>query len=163
MKNIEDDTLVSSNEDRELVFKRVFNASPELIWEAWTNPNHVVHWWGPEGFTNTIHEMEVKPGGVWRFMMHGPDGIDYPNRIVFEEVVKPERLVYSHGGESENDPHKFRVTVTFNRKGNKTELTMRSLFPSEEARNLVVREFGAVEGANQTLEKLDNYLLSMKD
>jgi uncharacterized protein YndB with AHSA1/START domain len=74
----------------------------------WTDPNHVAQWWGPKGFTNTIHEMDVRPGGVWRFVMHGPDGVDYQNKIVFIEVVKPERLVYDHV----SGP-KFHVTVTF--------------------------------------------------
>ena len=58
----------------------------------WTDPEHVAKWWGPTGFTNTIYEMDVRPGGVWRFVMHGPDGIDYQNKIVYIEVVKPERL-----------------------------------------------------------------------
>ncbi|WP_372660853.1 SRPBCC domain-containing protein [Cohnella sp.] len=93
----------------------------ELVFEAWTNPKHVAQWWGPNGFTNTIHEMDVKPVGVWRFIMHGPDGVDYPNKIVYEEVVKPERLVYAHGSDEENDPERFQVTITFDDQGNKTE------------------------------------------
>lgn len=72
----------------------------------WTDPKHIA-WWGPNGFTNTIHEMNVKPGGVWRFIMHGPDGTDYPNKILFIEVVKPERLVYTHGSDEDNDPNQF--------------------------------------------------------
>src|SRR3954449_1876611 len=98
--------------DREIVAVRVFDAPRELVWKLWTDPHHVAQWWGPNGFTNTIHEMDVRPGGVWRFIMHGPDGVDYPNRIVFIEVVEPERLVYSHGGD-EGDPVQFHVTVTF--------------------------------------------------
>src|SRR5689334_2461741 len=78
--------------ERELLITRLINAPRDLVWDAWTKPEHVQHWWGPDGFTNTIHEMEVKPGGVWRFMMHGPNGMNFPNRIVFHEVVKPEKL-----------------------------------------------------------------------
>jgi uncharacterized protein YndB with AHSA1/START domain len=81
--------------DRELVFTRVYDAPRELVFEAWTDPKHLTQWWGPNGFTTTIHEMDVRPGGVWRLVMHGPDGKDYNNRIAFLEVVKPERLVYN--------------------------------------------------------------------
>ena len=69
--------------NRELVMTRVLDAPRDLVYEAWTNPRHIAQWWGPKGFTNTIHEMEVKVGGVWRFIMHGPDGTDYPNKVVF--------------------------------------------------------------------------------
>ena len=79
----------ASTADREIAATRIFDAPRELVWKAWTDPKHVAQWWGPNGFTNTIHEMNVSPGGVWRFMMHGPDGTDYPNRIVFIEVVEP--------------------------------------------------------------------------
>ena len=64
----------------------------ELVFKMWTDPKHVAQW-GPKGFTNTIYEMDVKPRGVWRFVMHGPDGVDYKNRIVYIEIVEPERLV----------------------------------------------------------------------
>src|SRR5258706_7128695 len=77
---------------------RVFDAPRELVWKVWTEPEHIGKWWGPNGFTTTTHKMEVKAGGVWRFVMHGPDGRDYQNKITFIEVVKPERLVYKHGG-----------------------------------------------------------------
>lgn len=72
----------ASTADREIATTRIFDAPRKLVWKAWTDPNHVAHWWGPNGFTNTIHEMNVAPGGVWRFMMHGPDGTDWPNKIV---------------------------------------------------------------------------------
>src|SRR3954464_2525826 len=94
--------------DREIVAVRVFDAPRELVYKAWTDPEHVAQWWGPNGFTNTIHEMDVRPGGVWRFIMHGPDGTDYKNEVEYLEVVKPELLVYLH----ESTP-KFHVTVTF--------------------------------------------------
>ena len=73
--------------DREIVITRVFDAPREMAWDAWTDPKQVVRWWGPRGFTTTIHEMDVRPGGVWRQTMHGPDGTDYPGQMVFVEVV----------------------------------------------------------------------------
>ena len=85
-------SLAANAADREIVITRVFDAPRELVWEAWTNPEHVVQWWGPRGFTTTIHEMDVRPGGVWHQTMHGPDGADYPNKSIFVEVVKPKGL-----------------------------------------------------------------------
>lgn len=144
--------------ERGIILSRVLNAPPRLVWEAWTQPEHVVQWWGPTGFTTTIQEMNVKPGAVWRFIMHGPDGTDYPNRIVFNEVVPYELLRYSHGSGIDPDPHPFDVTVTFTELNGKTNLTMQSVFPSIEARDAVVEKFGALEGGKQTLSRLAEWL-----
>jgi uncharacterized protein YndB with AHSA1/START domain len=145
--------------DREIVITRVFDAPRELVWKTWTDPKHIVNWWGPKGFTSTIHEMDVRTGGAWRLTMHGPDGTDYPNDSVFIEVVKPERIVYAHGGGRAGDPPAlFEATWTFKAQGEKTELTMRMLFASAEARQQVVEKYRAVEGANQTFGRLADYL-----
>ena len=140
--------------DREIVATRVFDAPRELVFETWTDPRHISNWWGPRGFTTTTHQMDVRPGGVWRHTMHGPDGTGYPNEIVFREVVKPERLVYDH----ESDP-KFRSTVTFADQGGKTKVTARLLFESATLRNKVAAEHHAEEGLQQTLERLGEQLL----
>lgn len=97
-------------------------------------------------------------GGVWRLIMHGPDGRDYRNRIVFLEVVKPERLVYKHDPEKGSEPVTFEVTVTFAEQDGQTRLTMRMLFPSAAARQHVAEKYRAVEGAQQTLERLAGLL-----
>jgi uncharacterized protein YndB with AHSA1/START domain len=149
--------LVENTSDREIVITRVFDAPRELVWNAWTDPKHLLHWWGPKGFTNTFQEINVKPGGVWRFIMHGPDGRDYQNKIVFDEVAKPERLVYSRNGD-EGEPVRFQTTVTFAERDNKTELTMRMVFPSATERDQVVKEYDAIEGANQTLDRLAEHV-----
>lgn len=147
--------------DRELVFTRVFDAPRDLVWKAWTDAEHVAQWWGPTGFTITTHEMDVRPGGVWRFIMHGPDGTDYPNKIVYTEVVTPERLAYDHSGDGDDDDARFQVTVMFVHRGGKTELTMRMLFASAAERDKTVEDFGAIEGANQTLDRLAEHLTKM--
>jgi uncharacterized protein YndB with AHSA1/START domain len=149
--------------DREIVISRVFEAPRELVWEAWTNPEHVARWWGPRGFTATIKKMEVRVGGVWEQTLHGPDGANYPNKSVFKEVVKPERIVYSHGGGRENGPGaSFVATWTFEAVApNKTKLTIRMVFPSAADRDKVVKEFGAIEGGKQTLARLSEHLASM--
>ncbi len=139
--------------EREIVATRVFDAPRELVFKLWTEPKHVAQWWGPKGFTNTIYEMDVRPGGVWRFVMHGPDGVDYENKIVYIEIVKPERLVYSHVSGPQ-----FHVTVTFTDQDDKTKLTVRMLFESAAQRDKVIKEFGAIEGLNQTLKRLEERL-----
>jgi uncharacterized protein YndB with AHSA1/START domain len=155
-------TIAASAEnlaDREIVITRVFDAPRELIWNAWTDPKQIVQWWGPRGFTTTIDEMDVRPGGVWRHTMHGPDGTDYPNKNVFIEVVKPERIVYSlTGGKQGDRSTQAEVTWTFEAKGQKTKLTLRMLFPSAKSREHVIKTYGAIEGGNQTLDRLGEHL-----
>lgn len=145
--------------DREIVMSRIFDAPRELVYRAYTEPEHVVHWWGPAGFTTTIHEMDVRPGGVWRFIMHGPDGKDWPNKIEYSEVVPPERLVYAHGADDDKGPQ-FHVTTTFEEIDGKTKLESRLLFATKEERDAKIA-FGAIEGGKQGHARLDEYLKSM--
>lgn len=147
--------------DRVISATRVYDAPRDLVWKMWTDPAHIAQWWGPDGFTNTIHEMDVRPGGMWRFVMHGPDGTDYPNKITYLEIVKPERLVYQHGGEKEFEAVNFQVTVTFEEQGGKAKLSMRSVFPSAAARDHVVKNYGAIEGMHQHLGRLGDILTSI--
>lgn len=147
--------------NREIIITRTVNAPRSLVWDVWTQPEHVKNWWGPDGFTNTIHEMEVKPGGVWRFLMHGPNGMDFPNRIVFNEVVKPSKLVYTHSSEDPKDPNVFVSTITFEEIGQQTRITMRGVFPTAEERDRVVKEYGAIEGGQQSLRRLSAYLSTL--
>lgn len=148
--------------EREILVARVFDAPRAVVFKAWTEPAHIARWWGPDGFTTTTHEMNVTPGGVWRFIMHGPDGVDYQNRIVYQEVVPPERLEYEQdGGHEAHDSARFHVTVTFDEEGGKTRLTLRMQFQSAAERDRVVREYGALEGAHQTLARLEAHLEGM--
>jgi len=139
--------------DREIVATRVVDAPREHVFEMFTDRQHVARWWGPKGFTSTIDEMDVRPGGVWRFVMHGPDGTDYKNKIVYDEIARPERLVYTHTGGAQ-----FQATATFTSYGEKTVLAMRMLFESSRERDRVVKKFGAIEGLSQTLDRLEVYV-----
>lgn len=143
--------------ERETILTRTYNAPRELVFEAWTDPKHLVHWWGPKGFTITIHEMDFKVGGMWRFIMHAPNGMNFDNRTLYKKIVKPERLEYTHGSDVDKDPNAFEVTVTFTEKDGKTEVTMRTLFPTAEQRTAAIG-FGAIELGQQTLDKLAEYL-----
>lgn len=134
---------------RSIKASRVFDAPRELVWNAWTNVEHLSRWWGPDGFTTTTQKFDFRPGGEWVFVMHGPDGTDYANRFVYREIVEPERIVYSHV----SGPL-FDATAVFVPEGNKTRVTVQMVFESAELRNRVAEQFGAVEGLNQTLNHL---------
>jgi uncharacterized protein YndB with AHSA1/START domain len=89
--------------ENEIIITRTFDAPRELIWEAWTNPLYITKWWGPVGFSTTTEVMDVRPGGEWKHVMHGPDGKNYPNHSIFTEVVKFEMIRYKHAGKIEDD------------------------------------------------------------
>ena len=147
--------------DREIVITRVFDAPRELVFEAFTDPAHLPHWWGPQGFTITTQAAEIRPGGSWRFVMHGPDGTDYDNLIFYREIVRPERMVYDHSGGSVEECGQFVTTVTFEAQAGKTKLTMRALFRSKEERNDVIAKHNAVEGGQQTMDRLGAHLATL--
>ena len=150
-------------ETNEIVVSRVLSAPRARVWQAMTDPQHVVKWWGPRGFSTTIKRMDFRVGGVWEHIMRGPDGANYPNKSVFKEIVPQERIVYSHGGGREDGPGvSFTATWTFESVGpDQTRLTVRHVFPSAEMRDRIVREFGAIEGAKQTMARLAEHLPTM--
>ena len=144
--------------EREIETTRLLNAPRELVFEVWTSQKHVDKWWGPNGFKNVTSKMDVRPGGEWVFVMHGPDGRSYDNRVRFVEIIKPEKLVYLHDSGKDNDPSEFQAIITFEAVGKQTKVTLRSIYKTKEARDFAVREFGALEGAKQHLNKLESYL-----
>jgi uncharacterized protein YndB with AHSA1/START domain len=146
-------TRITTTSDRELVIERLLNAPIELVWEVFTEPDHIKNWWGPNGFTNTIFRMDIKPGGTWDFIMHGPDGRDYKNKNIFLEVVKHERIVYEHVSTP-----KHVTTITFTEKENKTLLKWRMVFDTVEEKENVIKVFKADEGLKQNVGKLEKYL-----
>jgi uncharacterized protein YndB with AHSA1/START domain len=148
--------------DREVIITRLLNAPRELVFEAFTNAEHLINWWGPAGFTNTFFNHDVSPGGEWNFIMHGPDGTDYKNQIVYEDVVPPSYLAYQHGSGEADDPG-FYVTITFEDVAGKTNLIMKSVFQTAEVRNMLIREFGIIERGNETIDKLEAQLIKMSD
>lgn len=138
---------------RSLTISRLFNAPVELVWKVWTEPWHIKNWWGPNGFTNTIFKMDMKPGGEWDFIIHGPDGIDYKNKSMYREVVKYEKLVYDH-----LSGPKFQSTVRFTKQGDKTLIGIKMVIETPELREQTVKTFKADEGLNQNMDKLEVYL-----
>jgi uncharacterized protein YndB with AHSA1/START domain len=147
----------SATADREIVISRVIRAPRELVFEAFTEVRHLARWWGPDGFTTTTRAFEFRVGGVWDFVMHGPDGTDYPEWISWTEIAPPERIALRHG-EFRGDPKAFESVLTFAPEGAATRIEMRTLFPTRELRDEAVEKYHAIEGGQQTLSKLAAYV-----
>ena len=143
--------------EREIRLARLIDAPRARVFQAFTDPAQVVLWWGPDGFTDTLHHMEVRPGGEWRHTMHGPDGTDYPTLSRFVEVVRPDRLSFDHGTGLPGEPDLFRAVATFREEEGGTRVTLAMAFPTAGARQAMAA-FGAVEGGEQTLARLEAYL-----
>jgi uncharacterized protein YndB with AHSA1/START domain len=141
--------------DREIVLSRVIDAPRERVFRAWVEPERMFQWFGPSGFRCEVHQAsEAEVGTVWRFDMIAPDGRRYDNRMVFLEVTPFSRLVLDHGTDTDNDPTRFRVTLTFDAQSDgKTVFTLRQLHPTRAQRDGGIG-FGAVELGYQTLDKL---------
>ena len=147
---------------RSIIGSRVFEAPRELVFSAFTDPKHLAQWWGPDGFTTTTHAFDFRPGGVWRFVMHGPDGRDYQNRVTYDEIVPPERIVYHHGGGGDVEPVQFNTTVAFEDLGDgKTRITWHGRFPSAAERDRVIKEYGADKGLVQTMARLAEHVAAL--
>jgi uncharacterized protein YndB with AHSA1/START domain len=113
--------------ETELVMTRVFDAPRELVFKAWTEPDRVAAWWGPKGCTTVSYDMDIRPGGTYRFCMRSPDGTDYWKQGVYREVVAPERLVFTFAWVNADGSLglEMLVTVTFAAEGNKTRMMFR--------------------------------------
>jgi uncharacterized protein YndB with AHSA1/START domain len=147
----------SATADRQIVISRIIRAPREVVFEAFTDVRHLSQWWGPDGFTTTTRSFEFRVGGVWDFVMHGPDGTDYQEWITWREIVAPERIALLHG-EFRGDPNAFESVVTFASDGAATLIEMRTLFPTKELRDEAVEKYHAIEGGQQTLSNLAAYV-----
>lgn len=144
--------------DREIVLVRVLDARREAVFAAWTDADAFCQWFGPEGFTCTVREMDVRPGGRARFDMTSADGTLYTNRFDYLEIVPGKKLVMDHGSDVDGDPGRFRVTITLDEQADeKTVLTLRQLHPTVAQRDAGIG-FGAVELGLQTMQKLAHHL-----
>jgi uncharacterized protein YndB with AHSA1/START domain len=113
--------------DREIVVTRFFNVSQDRLWQAWSDPHQLALWWGPHGFSNTFHRHEFTPGGHWDLTMHGPDGTDYANALVYRVIDVPERIVVEHLSAPQ-----FLLIAEFETVGKRSKLTFRQLFDTAE-------------------------------
>ena len=115
---------------------------------------------GTGGFHTTTRSFEFRAGGAWDFVMHGPDGTDYQEWITWREIVPPERIAMLHG-EARDDPNAFESVLTFEPAGEQTRIVMRTVFPTKELRNEAVEKYHAIEGGEQTLSHLADYVAEL--
>lgn len=148
--------MAAQNKPNELYINRILDAPVKTVWEAWVDPDKVAKWWGPRGFTITTHSKDVRTGGHWDYTMHGPDGVDYPNKTKYLEVEKYSRMVYDHGA-NDNQPAMFRVTVQFTEVNGKTRMEMTMALPTAEAAK-ETKKFIKKAGGDSTWDRLAEYL-----
>ncbi|GIP22160.1 SRPBCC family protein [Paenibacillus sp. J22TS3] len=140
--------------NNELISTREFDYPRERVFEAWTDPDQLARWWGPNGFSNTFHEFDLRPGGTWRLTMHGPDGTDYANHNRFEEIVPSERIVIRH-----LPGHEFQLTAIFEELDNgRTRMTFRQLFM--DAADFEQSKKMCAEANEQNLDRLNAVLVN---
>jgi uncharacterized protein YndB with AHSA1/START domain len=148
--------MPAKNKSSEIKITRIYDAPVHTVWDAWTDPEQVAQWWGPRGFTLTTHGKDLRPGGSWDYTMHGPDGVDYPNKTRYLEVEQHAKLVYDHGGNDDRPPL-FRVTVLFTDVDGKTRMDMSMALPTPEAAE-ETRKFIKKAGGDSTWDRLAEYL-----
>ena len=140
----------------EIKLIRVYDAPVKAVWDAWTDPAQVGLWWGPRGFTITTHSKDLRKGGHWKYTMHGPDGIDYPNNTKYFEVIENALLLYDHGG-NDDQPPLFRVRAEFSQIKDKTKLDMTMIFPTPEVA-VEIQKFIKKASGESTWDRLAEYL-----
>lgn len=141
--------------NREMQISKTLKAPINFMWELWANPEHLVSWWGPDGFTSTIHKMDFQEGGEWKLTMHGPDGTNYPNRSIFKKIIPLNKIVFEHF-----NPH-FITTVLFESKSEETQIDWALLFDTVEMHDIVVKAHKADEGQKQSIERLRKYISTL--
>lgn len=150
-------------ENNKVTYKRYFDVPADLLFEVWSRSEHLTEWWGPDGFTLTINSLDFSNGGIWDFVMHGPDGHNYKNKIQFLDINQPYSITYKHIGEGEGDADvDFQSKIIFESAGEGTNLIMEQLFSSKAELVRVNEKYGAIEGGKQHLGNLARYLDKIK-
>ncbi|WP_411823643.1 SRPBCC family protein [Leptospira sp. 'Mane'] len=150
-------------QDNRVVYNRYFDVPIDLAFEVWSSHEHLSEWWGPDGFTLTTKSMDFSNGGIWDFIMHGPDGHDYKNKIQFTDIKKPHYIYYKHLGDGEGAKDvDFLSKIIFEEAGEGTNLIMEQIFPSKEELERVNEKYGAIEGGKQHIANLGKYLKTLK-
>lgn len=154
------ETTFTTPSDREIEMTRLFDAPRELVFDAFTNPEHVPHWFGPRGWSLPLCEIDLRPGGSWRYVLRGPNGEEMGMSGEYKEITPPERVVTT---ESFDDyPGDSLNTLLLTEEDGKTRYTVTVLYPSKETRDAVLAS-GMSEGAAETLERLAEHLESLEE
>jgi uncharacterized protein YndB with AHSA1/START domain len=147
--------IFSTTPDCEIVTTRTVNASINLAFKAWTDPNHLKNWWGPKGFTNTFNEFDLRPGGKWSFIMHGPDKGNYPNEVEFVKIDEPNLISWKR-----HSKPLFKILTTFEEiSSDKTKIVFKMIFDTAEESNKL-RPF-VVDKNEENFDRLEVELTKM--
>jgi uncharacterized protein YndB with AHSA1/START domain len=155
-----DDLTVTTPTDREILMTRIFDAPRQLVFDVWTNPEHLPHWLlGPEGWTMPVCEVDLRPGGPWHFVWRRADGTEMEMRGEYREVTPPERVVSteSWGG----DWPETLNTLVLSEENGKTTLTNTVLYPSKEARDAALKT-GMKDGVIASFDRVAGLLASLR-
>lgn len=149
-------SVLDTPPDREIANTRVVKFPRELVYRAWTEPEHLKKWWGPKGFTNTFKEFDFRPGGNWSFVMHGPDKGNYPNECTFVAIKEPEFIIWNH------HPHpKFQIEARFEEVSKTdTRIIFKMKFDTVDECNKL-KSF-APEKNEENFDRLENELTQMR-
>jgi uncharacterized protein YndB with AHSA1/START domain len=139
--------------NRELRFSRWLDAPLSLVWKIWTTPEHIKWWWGPKDFSNTILKMDVKTGGEWLLIMHGPDGRNYEIKSIFREVIKHKKIIYE-----QLTVFQYIAIIEFESSNNKTLINWTMQFASMETMQEAIKTYGVSVGFDQNVERMIDYL-----
>lgn len=145
---------------RRIEVKRLIDGPVDLVYQAWIDPQHLNHWWGPRGFRTTTLEMDFREGGQWRYIMHGPDGTDYPNRIQFKTILPNRQLLYRQDTDNDEDPFEFNADVQFTAQGDQTFVELSLTCKTDEVYQQVLA-YGAIEGGKQHLDRFEEFCMSI--
>jgi uncharacterized protein YndB with AHSA1/START domain len=159
------DTQTTLPTDTEMVFSRVFNAPRALVWKAWSQAEHLAQWWGPEGWTLPICEIDFRVGGKWFYGMQSPEGEMAYGGAIYHEIVAPERIALTdyftdEHGNPNTDFVETHVIITFTETDGKTTMTYATRWNTPAERDAVM-EMGMEEGFTQTLQRLDTLLSTL--
>ncbi len=160
MQNQKKSSMTINTDNREIVITREFDVPRDMVFRVYTDPKHLPQWWGPRGFTTRVEKMDVKPGGVWRYLQQDADGIEYAFNGVFHEVTPPERLVYTFEYEGIPPGHDMLETVTFEERGGKTIVTAVDSFKTVEDLEGMVQS-GMESGVDESFERLTELLRTL--
>ncbi len=156
LERLDDLVEALKGNDREISITRLVNHPVDRVFAAFSNPAGMATWWGPNGFTTTTKAMQFKVGGVWDYVMHGPDGTDYPNYVSYTTIEKNALIAYDHGTDADH-PAMFKAEIRFDAEGSSTRVTLKLTLKDAAERPHYIK-FGAVEGGYQNLERLEKWL-----
>lgn len=143
------------NDEFKLVTTRVIDAPVDRVWAAWRDPVKIARWWGPAGFHSTVRALDFREGGRLEIVMHGPDGTDYRNTYIFDEIADGRQLVFTNVGSEEFGLAAFQSVFVTESMDGRTRVTLTAYYASAEDERKHIEDFQARQGSEQLLQRLE--------